>query len=86
MRPHLPTECMIVDLALDSAVVPSVPDPTAAGSGPAGVAVSPDATTAYVSSNESGSVSGLNAGTNTIVSTVPVGSQPIGVTINIRMG
>ncbi|MGB6404082.1 MAG: beta-propeller fold lactonase family protein [Candidatus Sulfotelmatobacter sp.] len=49
------------------------------GSGPWGVAVSPDQTQVYVSNNHGNNVSVINTTSNTVVATIPVQSSPFGV-------
>ena len=49
------------------------------GSGPWGVAVSPDQTQVYVSNNHGNNVSVINTASNTVVATIPVQSSPFGV-------
>jgi len=49
------------------------------GSGPWGVAVSPDQTKVYVSNNHGNNVSVINTASNTVVATIPVQSSPFGV-------
>ena len=54
----------------------------AVGTGPYGVAVSPDGSRAYVANNGSSSVSVINTTTNAIVATVGVGAGPYGVAVS----
>ncbi len=49
------------------------------GSGPGGVAVSPDQTQVYVSNNQGNSVSVISTASSTVVATIPVQSSPFGV-------
>jgi YVTN family beta-propeller protein len=49
------------------------------GSGPWGVAVSPDQTQVYVSNNHGNNVSVINTASDTVVATIPVQSSPFGV-------
>src|ERR1700733_11708266 len=49
------------------------------GSGPWGVAVSPDQTQAYVSNNHGNNVSVINTASSTVVATIPVQTSPFGV-------
>ncbi len=49
------------------------------GSGPWGVAVSPDQTQVYVSNNHGNNVSVINTASNTVAATIPVQSSPFGV-------
>jgi YVTN family beta-propeller protein/probable HAF family extracellular repeat protein len=49
------------------------------GSGPWGVAVSPDQTQVYVSNNHGDNVSVINTASSTVVATIPVQSSPFGV-------
>lgn len=49
------------------------------GSGPWGVAVSPDQTQVYVSNNHGNNVSVINTASSTVVATIPVQSSPFGV-------
>jgi YVTN family beta-propeller protein len=51
------------------------------GSGPLGVAVSPDGSTAYVANYGSGTVSVINADTGTVTATISVGSYPYPVAV-----
>jgi YVTN family beta-propeller protein len=51
------------------------------GSGPEGVAVTPDGKFGYVTNEFSNTVSVIVTATNTVVATVPVGSGPSGVGI-----
>src|SRR6218665_437963 len=48
------------------------------GTIPAGVAVTPDGNTAYVTSQETGSVSVIDRVTGTVTKTITVGSSPAG--------
>ena len=52
------------------------------GSGPYGVAVSPDGTKVYVANDNSNTVSVIDTATNTVTATVPVGSYPSGVAVS----
>ena len=54
----------------------------AVGSGPFGVAFSPDATTAYTANNNNNSVSVINTATNTVTATIAVGTNPAGVAVS----
>ena len=58
-----------------SSVVNTVP----VGSGPWGVAVSPDQTQVYVSNNQGNNVSVIDAASSNVVTTIPVQSSPFGV-------
>jgi len=49
------------------------------GSGPWGVAVSPDQTQVYVSNNHGDNVSVINTANSTVVATIPVQTSPFGV-------
>ena len=49
------------------------------GSGPWGVAVSPDQTQVYVSNNHGNNVSVINTASNTVVARIPVQSSPFGL-------
>lgn len=49
------------------------------GSGPWGVAVSPDQTQVYVSNNHGNNVSVINTASSTVVTTIPVQMSPFGV-------
>jgi YVTN family beta-propeller protein len=54
------------------------------GSGPSGVAVTPDGTKVYVANNGFGfgtNVSVIDAATNTVIATIPVGSSPSNVAV-----
>jgi YVTN family beta-propeller protein len=51
------------------------------GSGPVGVAVTPDGTQAYVTNGGSGTVSVIDTATNTVSTSITVGSNPIGVAV-----
>ena len=53
----------------------------AVGSGPVGVAITPDGKTAYVVNEESDSVTPIDTATNTAGTEITVGSSPIGVAI-----
>jgi len=50
-------------------------------SGPVAVAITPDGAFAYVANSASSTVSVINISTNTVIATIPVGSQPQGVAI-----
>ncbi|MGV8129203.1 MAG: beta-propeller fold lactonase family protein [Methanolinea sp.] len=52
------------------------------GSGPGGVAVSPDGTRVYVANFYSGTVSVIDTFTHTVIATVPVGANPDGVAVS----
>ncbi|MFC8235320.1 YncE family protein, partial [Streptomyces sp. NPDC057284] len=58
-------------------VVATVP----VGSGPQGVAITPNGRRAYVTNRTSNTVSVIDTRTNTDVATVPVGAGPIGIAI-----
>src|SRR5260221_12611304 len=58
----------------------------AVGSGPFGVAITPDGTRAYVANENSNSVSVIDTASNTVVATVAVGSGPNWVGILPGMG
>ncbi|MFZ0953234.1 MAG: beta-propeller fold lactonase family protein [Candidatus Sulfotelmatobacter sp.] len=49
------------------------------GSGPWGVAISPDQTQVYVTNNHGNNVSVISAASSTVVATIPVQSSPFGV-------
>ena len=51
------------------------------GSGPSGVAVSPDGTTAYVASGDGNTVSVINTAMNAVIATITVGSGPFGLAV-----
>ena len=63
--------------AVTHAVVATVP----VGSGPTGVAVTPDGSFIYVTNGNDNNVSVISAATNTVVATVPVGTFPTGIAI-----
>jgi YVTN family beta-propeller protein len=65
----------VIDIATNT-VVATIP----VGVEPAGVAITPDGTRAYVT-NFVGTVSVIDAATNTVVVTIPVGQVPIGIAI-----
>jgi YVTN family beta-propeller protein len=48
---------------------------------PEHLAATPDGTHVYVANINSGTVSVIRTGTNTVVATVPVGNNPIGVAV-----
>ena len=50
------------------------------GSGPLGVAVTPDGSTVYVTNFIDGTVSVIATASNTVTATIPVGNNPFGVT------
>ena len=52
------------------------------GSGPIGVAISPDGSKAYVTNAGSATVSVINTITNTVTSTIPVGQYPYGICVS----
>jgi YVTN family beta-propeller protein len=54
---------------------------TPVGDSPFAVAVTPDGKHAYVTNNVSNNVSVIDSASNTVVATVPVGSNPVGVGI-----
>ena len=58
----------------------------AVGSGPVGVAVTPDGKTAYVTNLESGSVTPIDTATNTPGAAIAVGSFPEGVAVTPDQG
>ena len=61
-------------------VTNTVSAPLPVGSQPAGVAITPDGTRAYVANFGSNSVYVINTATNTVVAPpIPVGSHPVGV-------
>jgi YVTN family beta-propeller protein/parallel beta-helix repeat protein len=66
----------VIDTATNT-VVATVP----VGSGPWGVAVTPNEAFAYVVNRSSNNVSVISAATNTVVGTVPVGLDPRGIAI-----
>jgi YVTN family beta-propeller protein len=49
------------------------------GSGPSGVAFTPDGSTAYVTTYGSNTVSVITVASRTVTSTIPVGTHPVGV-------
>src|SRR5262249_57828663 len=49
------------------------------GSGPVGVAVSPDGSTVYVTNHGANTVSVIDPTSNTVAATIPVGISPLGV-------
>ncbi len=51
------------------------------GTGPGGVAITPDGNFAYVANNSSQTVSVIATASNTVTATVTVGIQPIGIAI-----
>ncbi|MFF3684430.1 beta-propeller fold lactonase family protein, partial [Streptomyces sp. NPDC002187] len=51
------------------------------GSGPTGVAVTPDGTRVYVANGNDATVSVIDTATNTVTTTIPVGNVPIGVAV-----
>ena len=51
------------------------------GTGPRGVAVSPDGTKAYVTNYADGTVSVINTTTNAVDATITVGDRPIGLAV-----
>jgi len=63
----------VIDIA-NNTVTATVP----VGSGPEGVAVSPDGSKVYVANNESNDISVINTTDNTVIATVPVGINPLG--------
>ena len=67
----------VIDTATN-AVTATVP----VGSGPFGVAVSPDGSRVYVSNQNDSTVSVIDTATNTVTATVPVGSRPEGVAVS----
>ncbi len=64
----------VIDIANDT-VIATIP----VGTGPVGVAVSPDATKVYVPNNANDDVSVIDTATNTVTTTIPVGDFPLGV-------
>ena len=67
---------------VDTASNTLVGTPITVGSGPTGVAVTPDGKHAYVANNGSNNVSVIDTVTNTVVGTpIPVGNSPLGVAI-----
>ena len=66
----------MIDTATNTVVAP-VP----VGTGPLGVAVTPDGKHAYVTNVTSNNVSVIDTASNTVVATVPVGTRPGGVGI-----
>ena len=66
----------VLDTA-DNTVTASV----AVGSGPGGVAVTPDGTRVYVTNRASDTVSVLDTADNTVIATVAVGDVPFGVAV-----
>ena len=65
----------VVSLGLSSPAGASSPT-VSAGNGPIGVAVNPLTNTVYVANQNGNSVSVINGSTNTVTSTVSVGSNP----------
>lgn len=51
----------------------------AVGSGPFGVAVSPDGSRVYVTNSQADTVSVIDTRTNAVIDTIPVGSSPAGI-------
>lgn len=52
------------------------------GTDPYSVAINPSGTLAYVSNNQSNSVSVINLATNTVINTIAVGSNPVSLILN----
>ncbi|MFD5424148.1 hypothetical protein [Streptomyces sp. NPDC127084] len=71
-----PGTVSVVDTVTNTVVV-AIP----VGSGPVGVAVSPDGTRVYVTDFSGSTVSVVDTATNTVVATVPVGSGPFGLAV-----
>lgn len=55
--------------------------PLASGSGPMGLAITPDGESVYVANNGNDTASVIDTGTNTVVKTISVGSLPEDVAI-----
>jgi YVTN family beta-propeller protein len=66
----------VIDTATNK-VVATIP----VGSGPEGVAFTPDGTRVYVPNELSGTASVIDTATNTVFATVPVGTMPFGVAV-----
>ena len=64
----------VIDIPTDT-VIATIP----VGTGPVGVAVSPDGTKVYVPNNGNNNVSVISTATNTVIASVPVGDFPLGV-------
>ena len=62
----------MIDPATNIVVVPSI----TVGTGPLGVAITPDGKRAYVTNSDSGDVSVIDTATNMVVATIPVGTLP----------
>ncbi|MFD5430272.1 YncE family protein, partial [Streptomyces sp. NPDC127084] len=62
----------------DNTVLTTIP----VGTGPRGVAISPDGARAYVTNQGSNNVSVINTTDNTVLTTIPVGTQPLGVAVS----
>ncbi|MCH9802114.1 MAG: YncE family protein, partial [Actinomycetia bacterium] len=60
---------------------PTVTATIAVGNNPAGVAITPDGSTAYVTNFENSNVSVIDTATNTVTTTIAVGDEPAGVAI-----
>src|SRR5215831_8923421 len=52
------------------------------GTNPVGVAVNQHTNTVYVSNNNAGTVSVINASTNIVTATIPAGTFPEGIDVN----
>ncbi|AEV71714.1 YVTN family beta-propeller repeat protein [Mycolicibacterium rhodesiae NBB3] len=72
----------VVDSHPDVVVTPHVVDTIAVGDAPAGVAVSPDSATVYVTNSGNDTVSVIDAATNTVTATIDVGDTPFGLAVS----
>jgi YVTN family beta-propeller protein len=52
-----------------------------AGSGPIGIAITPDGSPAYVANFTNSTVSVINTASDTIIATMPAGLSPAGIAI-----
>ena len=66
----------VIDTATGT-VIATIP----VGTGPEGVAFTPDRTRAYIPNQTSATVSVIGTATNSVVATIPVGAQPFGVAV-----
>jgi YVTN family beta-propeller protein len=75
----------VIDTASNTvtAMIPvgPVPSPELGGAVPFGLAVSPDSSKVYVTSETLNTVSVIDAVTNAVTATIPVGNRPIGVSV-----
>jgi YVTN family beta-propeller protein len=71
-----PGTVSVIDTTTDT-VIATIP----AGIGPAGVAVTPDGSKAYVANEFANTVSAIDSATNTVSATIPVGLNPWGVAV-----